>query len=124
MPTPHRLVNTRELIGSPGPAAPGAAWRLEEPVRDLDSNVIALPAGDGIQTHHGPGLDVLIHVLDGSGTLGTEDGDLPLRPGDLLWMPRGTLRSFTAGADGLVYLTVHPRKPGLQLQPRRPDAMR
>lgn len=137
MPTPHpaavsspgpdaprRLVNTRELIRSSDAAAPGAVWKLEEPVRDLDSNVVSLPSGDGIQAHQGPDLDVLIHVLDGSGTLGTEHGDLPLRAGDLFWMPRRTLRSFTAGADGLIYHTVHQRKPGLQLQAQRPDATR
>lgn len=121
---PRRLVNTRDLISGAGTAAPGAVWKLEEPVRDLDSNVVSLPAGDGIQAHQGPALDVLIHVLDGSGTLGTEDGDLPLRAGDLLWMPRHALRSFTAGADGLIYHTVHQRKPGLQLQAQRPDAGR
>lgn len=121
---PRRLVNTRELIAGAGPATSGAAWRLQEPNRDLDSNIIALPAGDGIEAHRGPELDVLIHILDGSGLLGTADGDLPLSAGDLLWMPRHTLRSFTAGAGGLVYHTVHQRKPGLQLQSRRPDTGR
>lgn len=119
---PRRLVNTRELIGSTALGTPGAVWKLEEPIRDLDSNVVSLPAGDGIQAHQGPALDVLIHVLEGTGTLGTENGDLPLRAGDLLWMPRHTLRSFTAGADGLIYHTVHQKKPGLQLQRQRPSA--
>ena len=126
---PRRLVNTRDLInsltgtgtvdGADG-AAPGAVWRLAEPVRDLDSNVIHLAAGDGIEAHPGAGLDVLINVLHGSGTLGTADGPLTLRTGDLLWLPRLTLRSFTAGDDGLVYHTIHQRKPGLQVQTRRP----
>lgn len=137
MPTPEiprRLVNTQDLAarvtatttdtpgtpGSPnttdtpdttGPA--GAIWKLEEPVRELDSNIISLPAGDGIEAHPGPDNDVMIHVLGGSGTLGTEDGDLALRPGDLLWMPRRSMRRFTAGGSGLIYHTVHVRKPGL-----------
>ena len=118
---PRRLVNTRDLVDGVDGSAPGAVWRLTEPVRDLDSNIIHLAAGDGIEAHPGAGLDVLIHVLHGSGTLGTADGELPVRAGDLLWMPRLSLRSFTAGDHGLVYHTVHQRKPGLQVQTRRPD---
>ncbi|MFB9070221.1 hypothetical protein ACFFX0_03055 [Citricoccus parietis] len=72
-----------------------------------------MPAGDGIDAHQGPDNDVMIHVLDGSGTLGTAAGDLTLRPGDLLWMPRRSMRRFTAGGSGLIYHTVHVRKPGL-----------
>ncbi|XKH54249.1 hypothetical protein LG284_04390 [Citricoccus nitrophenolicus] len=129
--TPRRLVNTRDLSDLAALAAretstaadatdakvatgaTGAIWKLEEPVRELDSNIISLPAGDGIDAHQGPDNDVMIHVLDGSGTLGTAEGDLALRPGDLLWMPRRSMRRFTAGGSGLIYHTVHVRKPGL-----------
>lgn len=129
--TPRRLVNTEDLAARAAlaaretatstdatdarlsTAAPGAIWKLEEPVRELDSNIISLPAGDGIDAHQGPDNDVMIHVLDGSGTLGTAEGDLALRPGDLLWMPRRSMRRFTAGGSGLIYHTVHVRKPGL-----------
>jgi hypothetical protein len=40
---------------------------------------------------------------------------LLLLPGELVWMPRGSTRSLTAGADGLAYLTVHQRRPGMQI---------
>lgn len=129
--TPRRLVNTHDLVDRAGltaretttaadatgariaTGAAGAIWKLEEPLRELDSNIIALPAGDGIDAHQGPDNDVMIHVLHGSGTLGTAEGDLTLRPGDLLWMPRRSMRRFTADGSGLVYHTVHVRKPGL-----------
>ncbi|GAA1120106.1 cupin [Citricoccus alkalitolerans] len=125
--TPRRLVNTEDLAARAALAAretatstdaadatvAGAIWKLEDPVRELDSNIISLPAGDGIDAHQGPDNDVMIHVLHGSGTLGTAEGDLALRPGDLLWMPRRSMRRFTAGASGLIYHTVHVRKPGL-----------
>ncbi|WP_203789184.1 hypothetical protein [Paractinoplanes rishiriensis] len=75
--------------------------------RDLDSNVIALPPGRAIDAHTGPDLDVLIHVLAGSGKLATELGTVELTPGVLLWLPRRTRRGFTAGVGGLRYLTVH-----------------
>jgi len=38
-----------------------------------------------------------------------------LRPGSLVWLPRRSRREFTAGPDGLMYLTVHQRRQALTL---------
>ncbi|HLT67675.1 MAG TPA: cupin, partial [Microbacterium sp.] len=76
------------------------------------------PAGDGIAEHAGPELDVLIHVIDGSGTLATEAGGLALEPGALVWLPKRSRRAITAGREGLRYLSVHGRKPMLGLLTR------
>ena len=35
----------------------------------------------------------------------------------LVWLPRRSLREFTAGPDGLTYLTVHQRRQALTLTP-------
>ncbi|MGY6019806.1 hypothetical protein [Streptomyces spinosirectus] len=43
------------------------------------------------------------------------DGPRPLTPGALVWLPRGSTRSITASDDGLAYLTVHVRRPGMQI---------
>lgn len=85
--------------------------------RDLDSNIIALPPGAAIGAHTGPDVDVLIYVLAGSGQLGTELDAQPvaLRGGSLIWLPRRSRRQFTAGPDGLRYLTVHQRRQALTL---------
>ncbi len=99
------------------PDATGAVWKLEARERDLDSNVIALPPDGRIDAHNGPDLDVLIHVLSGSGRLTTEQGMIDLSPGALLWLPRRSRRQFDAGPDGLRYLTVHQRRQALVLQP-------
>jgi len=96
----------------------GAVWNLTPQERTLDANVIHLPAGDGIAEHAGPELDVLIHVIDGSGTLATEAGDLALEPGALVWLPKRSRRAITAGREGLRYLSVHGRKPMLGLLTR------
>jgi quercetin dioxygenase-like cupin family protein len=114
-PRPQLLVSTRDYTldgaedGVADPAA-GAVWRLEESERDLDVNIIALPPGGAIERHAGPALDVLIHVLSGSGELLHEDDVIALVPGALLWLPRGTERGFRAGGHGLRYLTVHRRR--------------
>jgi len=99
------------IVGDSGAeGAVGAVWSLAPAARSLDANVIWLPAGDGIAAHAGPDLDVLIHVIDGSGTLTTDDGDIALAPGTLAWLPPRSRRAFVAGPDGLRYLTVHQRK--------------
>lgn len=112
---PRLLGNTTTVGDETEPNAAGAIWRLPMNTRDLDSNVIQLPAHACIDAHAGPDIDVLIHVIDGSGQLTTELGTLDLIPGTLAWMPRRSLRQLHAGANGLRYLTVHQRRKALAL---------
>ena len=115
-PLPRVLVDTSTLtVDHSAPDARGAVWKLEARDRDLDSNVIALPPGGTIDAHDGPDLDVMVHVLSGGGVLGREQGSLDLSPGLLVWLPRRSRRAFTAGPDGLRYLTVHRRRQALEL---------
>lgn len=111
---PRLLADTNELPADP--AADGAIWKLETRDRDLDSNIIALQPGDTIDTHNGPDLDVLIHVLSGDGVLGTERGDVQLAPGKIVWLPRRSERGFRAGSEGLRYLTVHRKRQALVIE--------
>jgi uncharacterized protein (DUF2249 family) len=114
-PLPRVLANTAAVADAAQADVTGAVWKLGVRDRDLDSNVIALPPGRGIDAHTGPELDVLVHVLAGSGQLATELGTLDLTAGDLLFLPRRSRRQFTAGPDGLRYLTVHQRRQALLL---------
>lgn len=115
-PLPQVLVDVAEAAAGEGASEEtGAVWKLQVQRRDLDSNIIALPAGGVIGLHTGPDLDVLVLVLAGSGQLDTELGTLDLRPGGLLWLPRRSRRRFSAGATGLRYLTVHQRRDALVL---------
>jgi uncharacterized protein (DUF2249 family) len=115
---PRILTNTADNAGADAePDVTGVAWKLEARERDLDSNVITLAPDGGIDTHTGADVDVLIHVLSGSGRLITEQGTIDLRPGALLWLPRRSRRQFTAGPDGLRYLTVHQKREILPLTP-------
>lgn len=93
----------------------GSAWRLEPPERGLDANIIDLPPDDEIARHDGPDLDVLIHVLTGSGILETAAGEFHLDPGTLVWLPPRSQRRIVAGPGGLRYFSVHRRKPGLSI---------
>jgi uncharacterized protein (DUF2249 family) len=124
---PRLLVNTADVIANADGDGDGAAshvigavWKMQTRDRDLDSNIIALPAGGSIDAHAGPDLDVLIHVLAGMGELATENGVVDLCPGALVWLPRRSRRRFTAGPSGLRYLTVHQRRQSLMLVPGAP----
>lgn len=112
---PRVLANTAEVVAEPD--VTGAVWKLEVRERDLDSNVIALAPGGGIDAHAGADVDVLIHVLSGSGRLVTEQGQIELVPGALLWLPKRSRRQFSVGPDGLRYLTVHQKREILPLTP-------
>lgn len=112
------LANSAQLPDLP---RRGPVWSIAEPDRQLDSNLIRLPAGDEIPTHVGAEVDTLIHVTAGDGTLVTEDEEQPLRPGDVAFLRRRTVRGFRAGARGLEYLTVHRKRGGLSISSGPPE---
>jgi len=120
-PLPRVLVTGPDLATvapSEGPnasASLGAAWKLPMAMRDLDANLIVLPPHGTIETHQGPELDVLLHVVAGSGTITTERDDVPVSAGDVVWLPRRSRRAVRADDGGLRYLTVHQRRRGLQI---------
>jgi uncharacterized protein (DUF2249 family) len=113
---PRIVADTSRIAAAIGdPEAIGAVWTLPARERDLDANIIALPPGGTIESHAGPDLDVLIHVLAGSGELVTEVHTIPLDTGAMVWLPRRSLRRFVAGPTGLRYFTVHRRRTALVL---------
>ena len=91
----------------------GALWRLSEPGRQLDSNLVRLGPGAAVGEHAENDLDVLLVVLEGSGRLEGPEGSLELEPHAVVWLPRGSRRALSAGSAGLAYLTVHQRRAGL-----------
>lgn len=113
---PSVLHDLQPLLADHSARPAGVVWRLAEDGRQLDANVLNLPAGQAIGTHAEPDLDVLLVIVAGTGTIDTETGSLSLVPGELVWLPRGSTRSLTAGIDGLAYLTVHRRRPGMQIR--------
>jgi quercetin dioxygenase-like cupin family protein len=125
-PAPRLLCDVQALAALPSAPA-GALWRLAEPGRQLDANVVHMPPGRYVDTHTEPDLDVLLLVVAGDGTLEpggsapeAGDGTVRLAGGALCWLPHGSTRRLTAGAEGLTYVTVHRRRPGMRIRPR-PD---
>jgi len=110
---PQLVASTAELTTSE--SGGGAQWTLDDPARQLDANLIRLMPLQQIEEHGGPDLDVLIHVVGGSGSLSTDDGRINLVAGAVVWLPHRSRRGFGAGPDGLSYLSVHVRRPGLSV---------
>ncbi|MFJ3981710.1 cupin domain-containing protein [Streptomyces fungicidicus] len=119
-PLPRILCDTSALAAL-GDGSTGALWRLAEPGRQLDANVVRVPPGHRVGTHREPELDVLLLVLAGDGTLTAPDGPHTLAAGALTWLPHGSTRSLAAGPDGLTYLTVHRRRPGMRIGRGSPE---
>lgn len=113
---PRVLAELGQLLDTGGVPASGVLWKLTEAGRQLDANVVRLTADQHVDQHTEPDLDVLLIVLRGGGELRAADGmQCSLADGMVLWLPRGSTRSITAGNDGLSYLTAHVRRPGMQI---------
>jgi quercetin dioxygenase-like cupin family protein len=94
----------------------GAVWRLTTAGRQLDANLVRVLPGDRVEGHVEPDLDVLMCVLTGTGELETDGSRQQLVAGSVVWLPRGTHRSLSAGPVGLAYVTAHRRRPGLAIR--------
>lgn len=115
----HQVTAAAE--GDSADRAGGALWRLDAQPRQLDANVVRLPAGKRIEAHVGPDLDVLMLVLEGFGQVEGTSGAVAAEPGALIWLPRRSRRSIVAGGEGMAYLTAHPHRPGLSVGQRPAD---
>ncbi|MER5767237.1 cupin domain-containing protein [Streptomyces sp. NPDC001985] len=109
------LAGMAEVRGVPEGAG-GALWRLDASARQLDANIVRVPAGERVAEHVEPDLDVLLCVVDGDGELETAAGRQRLEAGAVAWLPRGARRGVEAGPGGLVYVTAHRRRPGLTIR--------
>jgi quercetin dioxygenase-like cupin family protein len=117
--TVPRILGDFEALTKVLPESRGALWKLAEPGRQLDANLVHLPPGQHVGTHAEPDLDVLLLVVAGDGILGTTGHALQLAKGTILWLPHGSSRSVAAGDDGMSYLTVHRRRPGMRIKSRQ-----
>ncbi|MFE9849483.1 hypothetical protein ACFYPN_11810 [Streptomyces sp. NPDC005576] len=112
---PRNLAVLADALARAAPDGRGALWQLAEQGRELDANLVRLPPDAEVGEHREDTLDVLLVVLAGSGVITTGTTALPLTPTTVTWLPRTSRRAVAAGPEGLAYLTVHRRRPGLTI---------
>ncbi|HET8651787.1 MAG TPA: hemerythrin domain-containing protein [Gaiellaceae bacterium] len=93
----------------------GPLWGTE--TEDLNATLLAWPAGGGTSAHVNAERDVLVVVLAGSATVTVDGEALTLDAGQALVVEKGRSRQIAAGPDGVRYLSVHVRRPKLQISP-------
>ena len=101
-----------DLLVQPGGRGP--LWGTA--TDDLNATLLAWPAGEGTPEHVNDERDVLVIVLEGSGTVRIDDAEHAIASSQAIVLPKASRRRITAGADGIRYLTVHLRRPGLQIE--------
>jgi quercetin dioxygenase-like cupin family protein len=94
----------------------GPVWGAAS--EELNATLLDWPPGGGTEEHVNDERDVLVVVLAGSGTLLLDGETYALCAGDTCIVPKGTRRGFTAGPDGIRYLTAHRKRGGLQITPK------
>jgi mannose-6-phosphate isomerase-like protein (cupin superfamily) len=100
----------------------GPVWGLAS--GDLNATLLAWRSGRGPDEHVNDERDVLIFVVDGSAVVTVDGAPQELRVGDAAIVEKGRRRSLSAGAHGVRYLSVHLRRPPLQIRPATPPADR
>ena len=93
--------------------SPDAAVGLAS--EELNVTPLSWKAGSGPPEHVNEERDVVIVVLDGSVTLSIDGEECELVLGEAAIVAKGRRRKITAGRDGVRYLSIHRRRPPLQI---------
>jgi mannose-6-phosphate isomerase-like protein (cupin superfamily) len=110
---------TFDLSGLDRAGPTGAAWSLPHG-GDLDGNVVVVQPGEAMGAHVNSEVDVLFVGLAGAGVLTVGADGYAFHAGVLVLVPKGEQRAVrTEGTDPLVYATVHRRRAGIGISPRR-----
>jgi quercetin dioxygenase-like cupin family protein/hemerythrin len=110
-------LQTRDARVDSGPLrGRGPLWGAES--EDLNATLLAWEPGSGPPEHVNAERDVLVAVLEGSATVTLDGEERRLDPGAAIIIEKGLARRITAGPDGVCYLSVHRRRPPLQISSR------
>jgi quercetin dioxygenase-like cupin family protein len=103
------------LVNATAHEASGPVWGTES--EELNATLLYWRAGEGPPEHVNDERDVLVVVLAGSAILSTDEDERELAVGEATIIAKGRRRKITAGRDGVRYLSVHRRRPSLQIAP-------
>lgn len=92
----------------------GPVWGAES--EDLNATLLVWSAGDGPPEHVNDERDVLIFIVDGAATVTVDGQEHELTAAEALIVEKGRRRRLTAAEGGVRYLSVHLRRPPLQIK--------
>ena len=92
-------------------AGPGPVWTASS--ADLNVNLVAFDAGQGVPRHVNGDVDVLIVVVVGDGVLEVDGVARTVRVGQACLILKGQERALHSGGGSFAYLTCHRRRGGL-----------
>jgi mannose-6-phosphate isomerase-like protein (cupin superfamily) len=98
-----------------GAAVHGPAWGAASD--DLNATLLVWGPGEGPPEHVNEERDVLLVVVAGSVTVEVDVETSEVGLGEALIIAKGRRRKVTAGPNGVRYVSVHRRRPPLQVRP-------
>jgi quercetin dioxygenase-like cupin family protein len=99
-------------------AGEGPVWGTQS--EDLNATLLVWGADHQTPRHVNEERDVLVVVLAGSAKVTVGSRSDTVRSGQALLIPKGEPRELAAGGEGVRYLSVHRRRPPLQIAPAPP----
>lgn len=107
----HRRATVRpHRRGGPGPI-----WGLSSD--DFNATLLAWPAHEGVADQVNEERDVLLIVIDGSGSVRIDGVEHRLEASQAILVEKGRHFGIVAGDAGVRYLSIHVRRPPLQVTP-------
>jgi mannose-6-phosphate isomerase-like protein (cupin superfamily) len=94
---------------------PGPIWGLASD--DLNVTLLAWPAHEGVADQVNEERGVLLVVIEGSGSVRVDGVEHPLEAGHGSVVEKGRRFGIVASETGLRYLSIHVRRPPLQVAP-------
>lgn len=91
----------------------GPVWGIAS--EELNATLLYWRAGEGPPEHVNAERDVLVAVLAGSVIVSTDEEEHELAAGEATIIAKGRRRKISAGPEGVRYLSVHRRRPPLQI---------
>jgi quercetin dioxygenase-like cupin family protein len=98
------------------PPSNGPVWATA--TDDLNATILEWKAGRGTPAHVNHECDVVVVVLEGRGEVSIGGNCRKVATSDVIVIEKGQERRITAGPEGVRYLTVHRRRPGIAIRPR------